>query len=429
LNDQQLENSGANESLRQDSGFNGNLLNSSRSKNEHSSSCVIRVGEMFAGIGGFRKGLEMANERISERGNSTNLESKQSRQQPNNSRELLQGKRAERVQGSTNTEGKQTWTSGFRIVWANEIDKYASQIYRKNFGEQELQQGDVRDINTDKIPDIDLLCGGFPCQSFSVAGKRKGTEEYRGTLFAQIVRVASAKRPQLLLLENVKGLLSSDDGRDFAKILRALGNMGYLLEWQVLNSKYFGVPQNRERVFIVGHLGDGSGSQIFPIRQTISKPQEWDARKQVANTLQSPGHACGNYKGMNMIYWANSKDKWSKREVTESTPALKSQNDLCRQPLLLQIKRTRADGNHTVREYEIDSPTLTQQMGTGGNNVPLLAGQQIRRLTPTECEKLQGFPIGWTIGVSDTQRYKTIGNAVTVNVIEYLGRLILEAIA
>ena len=172
---------------------------------------------MFAGIGGFRHGLEKA---------------------------------------------------GFKCVWANEIDKYACKIYRKNFGDKELFEGDIRTVDAISIPDHDLLCAGFPCQSFSIAGKRGGFEDIRGILFFEIARIVSVKRPKLLLLENVKGLLSHDSGRTFGTILTTLSDLGYFLEWQVLNSKDFGVPQNRERVFIVGHLGGIPERKVFPFGET-----------------------------------------------------------------------------------------------------------------------------------------------------------------
>jgi DNA (cytosine-5)-methyltransferase 1 len=159
--------------------------------------------------------------------------------------------------------------SGWKCVWANDIDKYACQVYRKNFGDGGLVEGDIRSVDADSIPDHTLLTAGFPCQSFSLAGKRKGFEGTRGTLFYDIARVADAKRPPLLLLENVKGLLSNDKGRTFARILQTLDELGYDVEWQVLNSKYFGVPQNRERVFIIGHLRGTGSRQVFPIGQAV----------------------------------------------------------------------------------------------------------------------------------------------------------------
>lgn len=140
---------------------------------------------------------------------------------------------------------------GWRCVWANEFDKHACQVYRQNFGE--IVEGDIREVKAKDIPDHTLLCAGFPCQTFSLAGKRRGMlDDVRGTLFHEIARVAEHKEPKFLLLENVKGLLSSRNGLDFAVILWTLDELGYDAEWACLNSKHFGVPQNRERVFVYG---------------------------------------------------------------------------------------------------------------------------------------------------------------------------------
>ena len=205
----------------------------------------IKTVELFAGIGGFRLGLERANQTskqkcymattfVQSNGNSTNI---------NNRRK----------------------DNAFRIVWANEWDKYAAQIYRKNFGEKELYEGDIRKIDANDIPDCDLIVGGFPCQPHSFAGRRKGFDDERGKVFFEIVRIAQAKRPKMLFLENVKGLLSSEQGKAFGIVLEELGHIGYWCEWQVINSQHHGVPQSRERVFIIGHLREGCTRQIFPI--------------------------------------------------------------------------------------------------------------------------------------------------------------------
>ena len=152
-------------------------------------------------------------------------------------------------------------------VGFSEIDKNAISIYKAHFPTH-TNYGSAFDIVPEQLPDFDLLCGGFPCQSFSIAGKRGGFEDTRGTLFFEIARIARVKRPKLLFLENVKGLLSHDHGRTFGTILATLSDMGYFCEWQVLNSKDYGVPQNRERVFIIGHLGGAGGRQVFPIGAT-----------------------------------------------------------------------------------------------------------------------------------------------------------------
>ena len=177
----------------------------------------IKFVELFAGIGGFRYGLEKA--------------------------------------------------ENYQCVWANEIDKYAAEIYRKNYGEGELYEEDITKIETKDIPEHDLLVGGFPCQTFSIAGSRAGFNDTRGTLFFEIARILKDKRPRCVLLENVKGLLSHDSGKTFQTILKVLSDIGYRTEWQVLNSSDFGVPQNRERVFIIGHLREESRLQVFPLRE------------------------------------------------------------------------------------------------------------------------------------------------------------------
>ena len=240
-------------------------------------------------------------------------------------------------------------------VGYSEIDKYAIQVYNKHFNHKNY--GDITKINETTLPDFELLVGGFPCQSFSIAGKRRGFMDTRGTLFFEIARIIKQKQPRILLLENVKGLLSHDQGNTFTTIISTLDELGYDCQWQVLNSKNFGVPQNRERVFIVGHLRGTSRPEVFPFGST----HETYITKYPAICGSSQRHAA----------------------------VMKGQ-----------------------------SPCLSTAMGSGGGQIPMkFEGTQIRRLTPTECERLQGFPDCWTEGVSDTQRYKTLGNAVTVNVI------------
>lgn len=175
---------------------------------------------MFAGIGGFRSGLELL--------------------------------------------------GGFECVGHCEIDKYANKAYYAIYQPKgELYFEDARTINPKDLPDIDLICGGFPCQSFSIAGKRLGFEDdTRGTLFFEIARIAAVKRPSFLLLENVPGLLSHDEGRSFATILNTLDELGYDVAWQVLNSKDFGVPQSRKRVYIVGYLRDRCAGEILAFDST-----------------------------------------------------------------------------------------------------------------------------------------------------------------
>jgi len=264
----------------------------------------------------------------------------------------------------------------------SEIDKYATQIYQKHFPTHK-NYGDITKINETELPDFDLLIGGFPCQSFSIAGKRGGFSDTRGTMFFEIARILKHKQPSLLLLENVKGLLSHDEGRTFATIISTLDELGYDLQWQVLNSKNFGVPQNRERVFIVGHLRGTRRPEVFPIGNYDGSDSEQDELRDRRELLQ------GN------------KLKRIQREKAETA----------RNPSRQGIQQERAESDSSDSRRGETHPT----------------NLRIRRLTPKECERLQGFPDNWTEGVSDTQRYKCLGNAVTVNVIEeIMNRLLTQ---
>jgi len=247
----------------------------------------------------------------------------------------------------------------------SEIDKYAIQIYKKHFPNHN-NYGDITKINEKELPDFDLIVGGFPCQSFSVAGKRGGFNDTRGTLFFDIARIIGEKQPRLLLLENVKGLLSHDKGYTFRAIISTLDELGYDLQWQVLNSKNHGVPQNRERVFIVGHLRGTSRPEVFPIE--------------------------------------------TKTTTTTSNKANKQQFIA---PVLTPDRTKKRQNGRRFKENGDPSFTLTAQDKHGVYN-----GTGIRKLTPIECERLQGFPDNWTEGISDTQRYKCLGNAVTTNVVK-----------
>ena len=175
---------------------------------------MIRYFDIFAGIGGFRSGLEKA--------------------------------------------------GGFKCVGYCEIDRYAKLAYETLYDtESEVYYDDARKIEPEKLPDFELMCGGFPCQSFSIAGKRCGFDDARGTLFFEIVRIAAVKKPKYLLLENVPGLLSHDSGRTFAAILSALDELGYDVAWQVLNSADHHVAQSRKRVYIVGFLRERCAGQVL----------------------------------------------------------------------------------------------------------------------------------------------------------------------
>ena len=186
-----------------------------------------------------------------------------------------------------------------------EIDQYAASIYQRHFPDH-FNWGDVTKIRTEDLPDFDLLVGGFPCQAFSIAGKRRGFDDTRGTLFFEIARVLKAKEPTYFLLENVKGLLSHDQGNTFKTMLKTLSDLGYYVEWEVLNSKDYGVPQNRERIFIKGYSRRRCGREILSITRASETDNGnvsntyWGVRNgrvhkgdEIMNTLACTGHNGG----------------------------------------------------------------------------------------------------------------------------------------
>ncbi len=335
--------------------------------------------------------------------------------------------------------------SGHEVVWANEWDKYACDTYDKNFAEKGhlIDRRDITTIPAGDIPPHDLICGGFPCQAFSIAGKRRGFEETRGTLFFDILRLARHHRTPYLLLENVKGLLNHDGGRTFDTIIRALDESGYDCQWQVLNSKDFGVPQNRERVYIVGHLRGQPRPEVFPLGQDDGLHPPTRSREgseaQISNALRA--HGTGGRGDIEdsfirvKINQLNNPVRASDRVYGENGigPTLNTMQGGRRQPMVAidgkpsSTRRGFMKDGYTGAIETDQRQLIAKTVRSGGGNSPHGAKQnwdsyeiegRIRRLTPTECERLQGFPDNWTAGVSDTQRYKQMGNAVTVNVVQ-----------
>ncbi len=374
--------------------------------------------DLFAGIGGFRYGLQ-----------KVEIESES---------------------GSDHESGaSQHGQRAFHCVWSNEWDKYANQIYAKHFGECDSR--DIRTVDTKDIPDHDLLCAGFPCQSFSIAGKRLGFEDTRGTMFFEIARIIRDKRPRYFLLENVKGLLSHDEGKTFQTILGVLSDLGYEYQWQVLNSKNFGVPQNRERVFIVGYLRETSRPEVFPIGESYSishqtKYAEQAGRSRISSkidarygSLRNAGetylHYIGGIKGKRDMWLKDNKQNsrnFSQGQRVYSSDGIAStiagnagglggKTGLYAIPVLTPDRMEKRQNGRRFKNDGDPAFTLTSQDKHG-----VYDGLNIRRLTPVECERLQGFPDNWTEGISDTQRYKCLGNAVTTLVITEIGRKLIQ---
>jgi DNA (cytosine-5)-methyltransferase 1 len=288
---------------------------------------------------------------------------------------------------------------GAKCVFSADIDKHACETYRLNFGDYPLR--DVSKIEAKELPDFDILCAGFPCQPFSIAGERKGFCDTRGTLFFDIERIIKAKQPKAFILENVKGLTSHDKGQTLKVILETLEKkLNYKVFYQVLNSKDYGVPQNRERIYIIG-FKDKTIDFKFP--------EKLDKKVDLNDILDN-----------NPI--GSEISDTAKFNVHNNLKQHKKYNEIKEHKLLLayEIRKSRC----TFR-YDNLSPTLTAKMGTGGNNVPVLVNQ-MRKLTTRECLRIQGFPDSYQIEPNKAQSYKQIGNSVSVPVIRLLAELILK---
>ena len=392
-------------------------------------------------------------------------------------------------------------SAGHECVGFCEIDKYARASYKAIHNtEGEIELHDITAVSDESIRGIgsvDIICGGFPCQAFSIAGNRRGFEDTRGTLFFEIARFASILRPKYLFLENVRGLLNHDGGATFETIIRTLDELGYDVEWQVLNSKNFGVPQNRERVFVIGHLRGGSGRKIFPLSgDGAAIACEQPKINKVGNIRKKGKSQSGDVVSIdslapNLCSTTTQKDplkilieneikqfgviqpNFNQSGVVYDTdgisPTIRAYQGGGLEPKIIQ----RGHGYNQGGEYDI-APTLTSnsyhennilrikeatsqgyvEAGIGGSvNLShpnsktrrgrvgkqvantLLTGEsqgviepdfRIRKLTPRECWRLQGFP-DWAFDKaqevnSNSQLYKQAGNSVTVNVIAAIAK-------
>ena len=378
---------------------------------------AIRFFDMFSGIGGFRSGLERID--------------------------------------------------GFECIGHCEIDKYANQAYNAMYEPKgELFYEDARTINPDELPDIDLICAGFPCQAFSIAGRRQGFDDARGTLFFEIARIAAVKRPPFLLLENVPGLLSHDGGWTFATILLTLSELGYDVTWQVLNSKDFGVPQSRKRVYIIGFLRKVCSGEILAFNEANVKALARRIPGREGNRVYSTDGVAitltsnaGGFGGKTGLYEMTEPapcdnpcdsqglffiDMNAGAKLTDTARCITARQDSGiskhkgEHSGVFVEDRARAVNSperDTVRQQgrrikEPDEPmfTLTTQDKHG-----IMRYGRVRRLMPIECFRLQGFTDeqfrkAEATGLKDGRLYKMAGNAVSVPVISAIG-MFIKAIA
>ena len=349
----------------------------------------LNLLDLFSGIGGFHKGLEQA---------------------------------------------------GFKVnSYFSEVDKHAISVYQNNF-KKSTYVGSVTDVQGTQLPRINAITFGSPCQDFSIAGKRQGMDGKRSSLILEAIRLIRECRPDFFIWENVKGTFSSNNREDFAAILQAFADIGgYRLEWQLLNSKWF-LPQNRERIYLVGYIGNRRGRSVFPIGKDDTKINV--IQEQTTNTLTTRYRAdgVGSYivenklkaqikngtkqgydiaKEGDSINYSNLNSETRRGRVGKGVA--QTLDTACNQAVIGDF---RYDEGFRWRQNNI-SPTLTL------NDPTYLKTPKIRRLTPIECERLQGFPDNWTKygtngEISDSQRYKMCWNAVTVNVVEAVANKIYK---
>ena len=306
-------------------------------------------------------------------------------------------------------------SAGHECIGFCEIDKFARASYKAIHDTKgEIELHDITTVSDEFIRGIgrvDIICGGFPCQAFSIAGNRRGFEDTRGTLFFEIARFASILRPKYLFLENVKGLLNHENGITFETIISTLDELGYNVEWQVLNSKDFGVPQNRERVFIIGHLRGQRTRNVFPIGRNTKQVDELPRENITTNTLTARYTAVGNGS-----YIIESEQKKIKiKEATSQGYAEATVGDSV----------NLSHPNSKTRRGRVGKQ-IANTLLTGESQGVVKPDFRIRKLTPKECWRLQGFP-DWAFDKaqevnSNSQLYKQAGNSVTVNVIAAIAK-------
>ena len=299
-------------------------------------------------------------------------------------------------------------TNKCEISYANEFDKYAVQTYENNFGNK-VDCRDIHDVKLNEIPDFDIMVGGFPCTSFSVAGYRKGFEDDRtGDLFFEMERIFKERKPRVIFLENVKNLVGHDNGKTFRTIIECLEKAGYKdkIRYQVLNAcEYGNIPQNRERIYIVAFRDkkDYDNFQMplpIELNSSIKKVFNFDTKVD-----EKYYYTEGKYKG-NMY-------KLLTEEMDDENTVYQWRR-----------KYVRKNASNLV-------PTLTANMGEGGHNVPLIKTKfGIRKLTPIECFYAQGYPKTYKLpnNMSDAKLYKQAGNSVVVPVINRIAENIIKAL-
>lgn len=285
-------------------------------------------------------------------------------------------------------------TGQVESVFSSEWDKFSQKTYRANFGE--TPEGDITKIDAMDVPDHDILVGGFPCQAFSQAGKKQGFNDTRGTLFFEIARIIDVKRPKAFMLENVRNLKSHDNGKTYAVIMSTLKNLGYEVNTMLLKAKDFGVPQNRERIYIVGF----DPKQVHNYRD-FKAPEAPKVKTRLGDILES--EVDDKYTISDRL-WAGHQ----RRKIENKANG-------------------KGFGYSIFNEESKYTSTISARYYKDGSEILIAQdGKNPRKLTPREASRLQGFPHEYIIPVSDTQAYKQFGNSVAVPVVNAVAKEILK---
>lgn len=332
---------------------------------------------------------------------------------------------------------------GCECVGYSEIDKHAIKLYSAWYND-ECNFGDITKIEAEKLPDFELLVGGFPCQAFSVAGKRGGFNDTRGTIFFDFARIMKAKKPKFAIFENVKGLLNHDGGKTYETMLRTLDELGYNAQWGILNTRFHGLPQNRERVYIVANLRERSSTKILFERGNGSADKvERTEQSIIGDESIAPCLMAGEYKNPRIVKIGSIGGKPCQSDQVYSpsgvSVTLSAQNG-GKGAMTGLYKVGAIDGVFRLKQgnrvYGVNGKarTICAEGGGYGGYTGLYTNSEqtkVRRLTPKECFRLQGFKdemveLGYKLGISDTQLYKMAGNAVSVPVVEWVAQRVLN---
>jgi len=296
---------------------------------------------------------------------------------------------------------------GGKCVFSSEIDKHAAATYERNFGEK--PSGDITKIDAAEVPDHDVLCGGFPCQPFSMSGKQLGFEDARGTLFFEVMRLVNAKRPKVVFLENVANYVRHHGGKTLERTVGMLEESGYATKWSVLNASDYGVPQARKRLYIVGIRKDRA-------KLEFRFPEPSGKRVKLKDILLSNGVA-------DSVRIERDDIKITKTDIAKTLERRPNK------PVQIGIINKGGQGE---RIYSIEGHAITLSAYGGGaaaKTGAYLVEDVVRKLHPEECRRLMGFPEGYQVDPRSQQAYKQFGNAVVADVIEAIGRGFVDNLA